>query len=136
MRAQIVEVSGPGDFEAAFAAVRRENTESILLPPEPLIRSNRDKIGGFAQTQRLPLAVVGPSRYLPTGGLLSYGPTGAQYSEITARYIDRILKGTKPGDIPVEEPARFELTINLKTARMLGLTIPQSIQLRADEKIE
>ena len=75
IQAQIVEVSGPGDFEAAFAAIRRANTESILLPPEPLIRSNRDAIAGFAQTHGLPLAVVGSSRYLPASGLISYGPT-------------------------------------------------------------
>jgi putative ABC transport system substrate-binding protein len=136
IRAQFVDVSGPADFEAAFAAIRRENTESILLPPEPLIRSNRERVGGFAQAHGLPLVAVGPSRYLPTGGLLSYGPTGAQYAEITARYIDRILKGAKPGDLPVEEPPRFELAINFKTAKVLGLTIPPSIQARADERIE
>ena len=136
MRAQFVDVSGPGDFEAAFAAIRREGTESILLPPEPLIRSNRERIGGFAQAHGFPLAVVGSSRYLPVGGLLSYGPTGPQYAEITARYIDRILKGARPGDLPVEEPPRFELAISFKTAKALGLTIPQSIQARADEKIE
>jgi putative ABC transport system substrate-binding protein len=136
LRAQIVEVSKPDDFEAAFAAIRRENTESILLPPEPLIRSNRDKIGGFAQTHGLPLAVVGPRRYLPEGGLISYGPTSVQYAETSARYIDRIFKGAKPGDLPVEEPARFELTVSFKTAKALRLAIPQSIAVRADEIVQ
>ena len=136
IRAQFVDVSGPGDFEAAFAAIRRENTESILLPPEPLIRTQRDRIGGFALTQGLPLAVVGSSRYLPASGLISYGPTGVQYAETTARYVDRILGGAKPSDLPVEEPARFELTINLMTAKALGLTIPQVLLLRADEVIQ
>ena len=75
MQAQIVEVSGKGDFEAAFAAIRSANTESILLPPEPLIRSNRDAIADFAQTHGLPLAVVGSSRFLPASGLIAYGPT-------------------------------------------------------------
>ena len=136
IRAQFVEVSSPGDFEAAFAAIRRENTESILLPPEPLIRTQRDRIGGFAQTQALPLAVVGANRYLPAGGLISYGPTSVQYAETTARYVDRILKGAKPSDLPVEEPARFEFTINLKTAKALGLTIPQVLLQRADDLIQ
>ncbi len=132
LQAQIVEVSGPGDFEAAFAAIRRANTESILLPPEPLIRSNNDAIAGFAQTHGLPLVVVGSSRYLPAGGLISYGPTTTQYAQITAGYVDRILKGAKPGDLPVEQPSRFELVVNLKAAKALGLTIPQSIRVQAE----
>jgi putative ABC transport system substrate-binding protein len=136
MQAQVVDVSGKGDFEPAFAAIRRANTESILLPPEPLIRSNRDAIADFAQTHGLPLAVTGSSRYLPASGLISYGPTTAQYAQITARYVDRILKGAKPGDLPVEQPSRFELVINLKTAKALGLTIPQALLQRADEVIQ
>ena len=132
IQAQIVEVSGSGEFEAAFAAIRRANTESILLPPEALIRSNRDAIAGFAQAHGLPLAVVGSSRYLPASGLMSYGPTTAQYAQITAGYIDRILNGAKPGDLPVEQPSRFELVINLKTAKALGLTIPQSLRVQAE----
>ena len=109
MQAQIVEVSGQGDFEAAFAAIRRANTESILLLPEPLIRSNRDAIADFAQTHGLPLAVVGSSRSLPASGLIAYGPTRDEYAQLAARYVDRILKGAKPGDLPVEQPSRFEL---------------------------
>jgi putative ABC transport system substrate-binding protein len=136
MRVQIVDVSGSGDFEPAFAAIRRENTESILLPPEPLIRSNRDSIAGFAQTHGLPLAVTGSSRYLPASGLISYGPTTTQYAQLTARYVDRILKGAKPRDLPVEQPSRFELAINLRTAKALDITIPQSLLQRADEVIQ
>ena len=133
MQTQNVEVSTPSDLEAAFAAIRRANTESILLPPEPLIRNNRVAIGDFAQGQKLPLAVVGSGRFLPATGLISYGPTTTQYARLVASYVDRILKGAKPGDLPVEQPSRFELSINLKTARALGLTIPQSLLLRADE---
>lgn len=136
MQAQIAEVSGKGDFEAAFAAILRANTESILLPPEPLIRSNRGAIADFAQAHGLPLAVTGSSRYLPASGLISYGPTTTQYAQITARYVDRILRGAKPGDLPVEQPPRFELAINLKTAKALGLTIPQTLLQRADEVIQ
>jgi putative ABC transport system substrate-binding protein len=136
MQAQVVEVSSPGDFEAAFVAIRRSNTESILLPPEPLIRSNRVAVANFAQTHGLPLAVVGSGASLPANGLIAYGPTTAQYAQLTARYVDRILKGAKPGDLPVEQPSRFEFVINLKTAKALGLTIPQTLLQRADNVIE
>jgi putative ABC transport system substrate-binding protein len=135
MQAQIVDVSGPDDFEAAFAAIRRANAESIILPPEPLIRSRRGAIADFAQTYGLALAVVGSSRYLPANGLISYGPTTAQYAQMAAGYVDRILRGAKPGDLPVEQPSRFELALNLKTAKALGLTIPQALLQRADEVI-
>jgi len=136
MRVQVVEIAGQGDLEAAFAVIRQAKTESILLPPEPLILSNRDAIAGFAQAQGLPLAVVGTGSSLPAGGLIAYGPTSLEYAQLTARYVDRILKGDNPGDLPVEQPTRFELVINLKTAKALGLTIPQSLQLRANEVIQ
>jgi putative ABC transport system substrate-binding protein len=136
MRLQIVEVSGKNDFEAAFAAIRSANTESILLIPEPLIQSNRDAIAGFAQTYGLPLASVGPSRALPASGLIAYGPMRDEYVQLAARYVDRILKGAKPGDLSIEQATRFNLTINLRAAKALGLTIPQSLLLRADEVIQ
>jgi len=136
MQAQIVEVLGPGDFEAAFAAIRSANTQAILLAPEPLILSKREAIAAFAQTHRLPLAVVGGSRVLPASGLMAFGPARDEYAQLAARYIDRILKGAKPGDLAVEQTTRFNLAINLRTAKALGLTIPQSLLLRADEVIE
>jgi putative ABC transport system substrate-binding protein len=136
MRAQRVDILGPGDFEAAFAAIRSASTESILIPPEPLIQSNRDAIAGFAQTHRLPLAAVGVSRNLPASGLIAYGPTRDEYAHLAARYVDRILKGAKPGDLSIEQPTRFNLVINLKAAKALGLTIPQSVLQRADEVIQ
>jgi putative ABC transport system substrate-binding protein len=136
MRAHVVEVSRPEDFEEAFAAIRRENTESILLPPEALISSKRDAIADFAQRQGLPLAVVGSSRALPASGLIAFGPTTAQYATITARFVDKILKGARPGELPIEQPSTFELVINNKTAKALGLTIPQPLLARADEVIQ
>ena len=136
MLIQVVEVSGPGDFEPAFAAIRSENTESILLPPEALISSKRDAIADFAHRQGLLLAIVGSGRSLPATGLISFGPTTAQYASVTARLVDKILKGAKPGDLPIEQPATFELVINLKTAKTLGLAIPHSLLLRADEVIQ
>ena len=137
MQTQVVEVSGSNDFEAAFAAIRSANTQSILLPPEALIRANIGAIAGFAQTHGLPLVVVGTSRNsLPASVLMAFGPTSLQYAQITARYVDRILKGAKPSDLPIEQPTQFELVISLKTAKALGLTIPQTLLQRADEVIQ
>lgn len=135
LRAQIVEVSAPADFEPGFAAIRRERTESLLLPPEPLIRSRRDAIGEFALREKLPLAVVGQARYLPVGGLIGYSPDAAQYPELAARYIDQLFKGAKPGDLPIEQPTRFTLAVNLRTATALGLAVPAQFLARADEVI-
>jgi putative ABC transport system substrate-binding protein len=132
MQAQIIEVSGKGDFEAAFAAIRSANTESILLPPEPVIQSNREAIADFAQTQKLPLANVGGSRGLPASGLIAYGPTRDEFARLAARYVDQILKGAKPGELSVEQPTRFELTIHLNAAKALGLTMPPALVQRAD----
>ena len=132
----IIEVSRQADFEAAFAAVRGANAESILLPPEALIQANRESIATFAQAQELPLAVVGGIRNLPASGLIAYGPARDEYPRLAARYVDRILKGAKPGDLPIEQPTRFHLVVNLKAARALGLTIPHSLLQRVDEMIQ
>ncbi len=136
MQAQIVEVSSNSDFEAALAAIRLAHTESIVLPPEPLIQTNREAIAAFAKTHGLLLAVVGNRGSLPATALFGYGPTSLEYAKATARYVDRIFKGAKPGDLPVEQPTRFNLVINLKVAAALGLTIPQAMLLRADEVIQ
>jgi putative ABC transport system substrate-binding protein len=93
-------------------------------------------IGEFALREKLALAVVGQARYLPSGGLIANSPAAAQYPELTARYIDQILKGAKPGDLPIEQPTRFELAVNLKTAKALGVVIPASILAGADEVIQ
>lgn len=136
LQLQVVEVRSPGDFEAAFAAIRRVGTESIVLPPEPLILGQRELIAGFAQRHVLPLAVVGNSRVLPAGGLMAFGPVRSEFAAIAARHIDRILKGANPGELPIEQPNRFELVLNLKTAKALGLYVPQSLLLRANEVIQ
>jgi putative ABC transport system substrate-binding protein len=136
LRVQVVEVSSPADFESAFAAIRRENTESIILPPEPLIRSKREAVGEFAQHHGLALAVVGQARYLPPGGLIAYSPAAAQYPQLAAWYVDQMLKGAKPGDLPIQQPTQFELTVNLKTAKALGVTFPASILAGANEVIQ
>jgi putative ABC transport system substrate-binding protein len=136
MRALTAEVSGPGDFESAFATIRRENAEAILIPPEPLIRSRRDAIGEFALRYGLPLGVIGTSRQLPAGGLIAYAPTTDQFAIACARYVDKLLRGAKAGELPVEQPTRFELVVNLKTAKAIGLTLPPSLLTSADEVIQ
>ena len=136
IRVQTVEVSGKDDFEPAFAAIRGANTEAILLPPEALILANRETIGAFAQAHRLPLAVVGSNRSLPAAGLFVYGADPLEFARVTAKFVDRILKGANPGDLPIEQPTRFNLVVNLRVARTLGLTIPQSMLLVADEVIQ
>lgn len=136
LQVQVVEVLGKGDFDAAFAAIRSAKTQAILLPPEPLIVSNREAIAGFAKAQRVPLAVVGAGRSLPASGLMAFAPSRLEFARIAARQVDRILKGAKPGDLPVEQPTTFELVLNLRTAAALGLTIPPVLRLRTDRLIE
>ncbi len=87
-----------------FRLVARERTEAVLLIPEPLLRTHREAIADMALRHRLPLAIVGGARYLPANGLLSYGPTTAQYARITARYVDAILRGANPAVLPIEQP--------------------------------
>jgi putative ABC transport system substrate-binding protein len=130
---QVVEVSKAGDFDPAFAAIAREGSESILLPPEPLILTHREKIAAFAESHHLPLFIAASRRWLPPNGLLSFGPSFVGMAEGTARYIDRVLKGIRPADLPIEQPARFDLVVSLKAAHALGLTIPKTILTRADE---
>lgn len=131
-----VEIRGTADIGAAFEAIGRERSEAVLVIAEPLVRANRDLIAQLAARRRLPVAVVGSRRYLPESGLIAYGPTTVQYARITARYVDRILRGDAPATLPVEQPANFELVVNVKAAKALGLTIPPSLLLRADEVVQ
>jgi putative ABC transport system substrate-binding protein len=136
LHVQIVDFAGEGDLDAAFAAVRRAKAESILLTAESAVMSNRDVIAGFAHANGLPLVVVGTSASLPATGLLAFGTTRGEYAHLAARYVDRILRGAKPGELSIEGPTRFNLAINLKSAKALGLTIPQSMLQRANEVIQ
>jgi putative ABC transport system substrate-binding protein len=136
MQVQVAEVRALDDFDGALAAIRQARTQSILLPPEPLILSRRETIASFAATHALPLAVVGSRRSLPASGLIAFGPAPDEYPQLAARYADQILRGAKPADLPVEQTTRFNLVINLKVAKALGLTVPQALLLRADEVIE
>ncbi len=128
-------VREPDDFEAAFSAMRRERPDALLLVTDALTQLNRGRIIDFAATHRVP-AMYEFGSLVREGGLLSYGPDLGDSYRLAAVYVDRILKGAKPGDLPVEQPKRYYLLVNLKTAKALGLTIPQSLLLRADEVIQ
>jgi putative ABC transport system substrate-binding protein len=123
------------DFQAAFDAIGKNKAEAILVFPEGATMTHRQQIAEFAAKHRLP-SVFGWREYVEAGGLMAYGPNRVETAKRLAVYVDRILKGTKPADLPVEQPTKFELVINLKTAKALGLTIPQSILLRADQVIQ
>ena len=127
-------VRTPEELDATFAAIVRERPEALLVLADRLFLHHRARIMDFAAQQRLP-GVHAYRELVEAGGLMSFGPSYAGMHRRAAYYVDRILKGAKPGDLPVEGPATFELVINLKAAKALGLTIPQSVLLRATEVI-
>ena len=128
-------VREPEDFDDAFAAMRRDRPSAMFMITDALTGLNRKRIVEFAAENRLP-AIYEVRDPVDDGGLMSYGPILRDLFARTAYFIDKILKGAKPGDLPMEQPTKFELVINLKTAKSLGLTIPPSILARADEVIE
>ena len=132
---QSLEVRGRDDFTDAFARAIRERMQAVVVVSSRLMSLNRARILDLAAQNRL-LLVSGWGPWAAEGGLLSYGPDLDIVIRSSAIYIDRILKGARPADIPVEQPTKFELVINLKTARALGLTIPQSVLGRADQTID
>ena len=121
--------------ERAFAEAARERADAAYLLVGPRIFGRRAEVAGLALKHRLPSTYVN-TEYVDVGGLLAYAPNISTSFREAARYVDRILKGAKPGDLPVEQPTKYELAINLKTAKVLGLTIPHSLLLRADRVIE
>ena len=132
---QSLEVRVTSDFEGAFQAAIRERAEALIVAGSRLLNLNRQQIGDFAGKNRLIL--VGTPRWLSEiGALLTYGPNTIELHRRAAGYVDKILKGAKPADLPMQQPATFELVINLKTAKALGLTIPPSLLQRADQVIE
>jgi len=133
LQLQPAPVQSPSDFDAAFKAARGAN--GLFLLDSPLVTTHRARLAGLAATSRLP-AISGVRDFVEVGGLMSYGVDFADSFRRAATYVDKILKGAKPGDLPVEQPTKFELVINLKTAKALGLTIPQSLLGRADEIIQ
>jgi putative ABC transport system substrate-binding protein len=133
---QSVEVSRAEDLDRAFSAVTKQRAQALVLPgANPVGFINRGKIATFAQRNRLP-SMYPTREYVEAGGLMSYGPSLPDLFRRAATYVDKILKGAKPADLPVEQPTKFELVLNLKTAKALGLTIPPSLLQRADHVIE
>ena len=133
MTLQSVEIRG-ADFDSAFSAMTRDRADALIAFSDPLIVSRGRRVADLAAKSRLP--AVYPSReVVDAGGLMSYGPSTSDMFRRAAGYVGKILKGAKPADLPMEQPTKFELVINLKTAKALGLAIPQSLLLRADEVI-
>jgi len=131
---QQIEVRGPHDFDVAFAAMAERRSQAFILVDDPFLRSHVGTIAQLAAKRRLPS--VGDREYAEAGGLLGYAVNRPEVFRRAAVFIDKILKGAKPGDLPFEQVDRFELVINLRTAKALGLTIPPSLLQRADQVIE
>jgi putative tryptophan/tyrosine transport system substrate-binding protein len=133
MQVQPVSVRGPNDFDSAFKAVR--GADGVLLLDSAFFTTHRARLVGLAATSRLPV-IYGYREMVEVGGLMSYGVHFPDLYRRAATYVDKILKGAKPADLPVEQPTKFEFVINLRTAKALGLTIPPSLLLQADQVIE
>ena len=129
------DVRGPNDSEGAFAAITRERPEALLTLDDPLVLQYQTSIVDFAAKNRLP-AMQAFRESVEVGGLMAYSANLPDMFRRAATFVDKILKGAKPADLPIEQPTKFELVINLKTAKALGLTIPRSLLLRADQVIE
>jgi putative tryptophan/tyrosine transport system substrate-binding protein len=133
---QPVEVARPDDLDRAFSAITEQRAQALVVAgPSPVTFSNRAKLASFAQKNRLP-SIYDGRVFVDAGGLMFYGPNDPDMFRRAAIYVDKIVKGAKPADLPVEQPTKFELVINLKTAKALGITIPQSLLVRADEIIQ
>ena len=135
LRLRVVPVREPNDFEDAFNAMKSERVSALLVIADPLVHDGRDRIVTFAATNRL-RAIYPYRTFVDAGALMSYGVNLSALSHRAATYVDRILKGAAPADMPIEQPTKFELVVNLRTAKALGLTIPQSLLLRADHVVQ
>ncbi len=135
LQLQVLDARGPGEFQAAFSAMKRERAGALLILTDPMFVGERQRLGDLVARSRLP-AVSGLRELADAGILLTYGASLSDLFRRAATFVDKILKGAKPADLPVEQPTKFGLAINLKTAKALGLTIPPSILIRADEVIQ
>jgi putative tryptophan/tyrosine transport system substrate-binding protein len=132
---QPVMVQGPAEFEKAFLGMVREHADALIVMPYSMLYANRTQVVSLAAKSRLPS--ISPWReYVEAGGLMGYGPSIPDMYRRAATYVDKILKGAKPANLPIEQPTTFELVINLNTAKVLGLTIPPSLLRRADAAIQ
>jgi ABC-type uncharacterized transport system substrate-binding protein len=131
---QTLPVRAATEYDGAFAAMSRERADAVLMLTTPLYIAGADRLAELALKHRLPM--YGPREFSKAGGLLSYGPNRVDLFRRGAIFVDKVLKGANPADLPFEQPTKFELLINLKTAKVLGLTVPETLLTRADEIIE
>ncbi len=134
VRLHAVSVRGPAELDGAFSTIVRERPAILIVTGSPMFFGERRRLAELAVKHRLP--TVTQREYVEAGGLIGYGPDLAERFRRAAVYVDKILKGARPGDLPIEQPTKFELVVNLKTAKALGLTIPQPVLLRADALIQ
>ncbi len=135
MQIQVFQVQGPDEFDSALAAAKKGRAEAMSVLASPIFFTHRKALVGLATKHRLP-AIYEFREFVEDGGLMSYSASLPDMYRRAATYVDKILKGTKPPDLPVEQPTRFEFVINMKTAKVLGLTFPQTILIRADQMIQ
>ena len=135
LRLQALEARAPQEIDSAFAAMTRERADALVVLGDAILYNQRKQIAELAAKSRLPSASA-LREYAEAGGLIAYGTDSLDLERRSTAFVEKILKGAKPADLPVEQPTKFELVINLKTAKALGLTIPQSILVRADEVIQ
>jgi putative tryptophan/tyrosine transport system substrate-binding protein len=135
LQLQSLEVRSLEDFEGAFESLTQGDSQAIIVVTDPLMNTHHRLILDLAEKHRLP-AIYGSPEAVDAGGLLSYAPSFTDQYRRAATYVDKILRGTKPAELPVERPMKFELVINLKTAKQIGLTIPDSLLYRVDRVIK
>jgi putative ABC transport system substrate-binding protein len=135
MQLRVQEVSDPEELPKGFSAMTHARIQALIVTLDAMFFNQRGKIASLAGQNRLP-AIYGQQEYVEDGGLMAYGPSVPDLSRRAAVYVDKILKGAKPGDLPVEQPTKFEMVINLKTAKQIGLTIPPNVLARADKVIK
>ena len=128
------ELRGPKEFDNLFSAMVKSRVDAVVVTSDTLFRTHDDEIATLAAKHRLPS--VGSKEYAEAGGLIGYSADDAELFRRGAFFVDRLLKGARPADLPVERPTRFELVVNMKTAKALGITVPQSVVIRADRIIE
>ena len=135
LKLQYLDVLAPKDIETAFRAASKGRADAVLMQPGSIFNSHRTQIAELAVKSRLP-AIYSSSQYVVDGGLMTYGASLPDLDRRAATYVDKILKGAKPADLPVEQPKKFEFIINLKAAKQIGLTIPPNVLVRADRVIK
>jgi ABC-type uncharacterized transport system substrate-binding protein len=135
VKLQYLDVLGPRDIESVFGAASNGRADAVLVLASPILNSRRTQVVELAVKRRLP-AVYDRREFVEDGGLMSYGVSVVDLDRRVATYVDKILKGAKPADLPVEQPTKFEFIINLKAAKQIGLTIPPNVLARADKVIK